>query len=67
MIDQIDIEVKKEFDTVQFFREIKEKIGLIMTELTFEQRKKFIEKVKTGEITSALIDKYLRKEIHLTF
>jgi len=67
MIDPIEIEVKKEFDTVQFFRDIKEKIGLTMIELTYEQRKRFIEKIKAGEITYALIDKYLRKEIQLTF
>jgi hypothetical protein len=66
MNEIMEPEVKKEFDAVQFFREVKEKIGLIMTELTFEERKKFIEKIKSGEITSALIDKYLRKEIQLT-
>ena len=56
MIDPIEIEVIKEFDTVQFFRDIKEKIGLTMIELTYEQRKRFIEKIKAGEITYALID-----------
>jgi len=66
MNEIMEIEVKKEFDAVQFFRDVKEKIGSIMTELTYEQRKKFIEKIKSGEITSSLIDKYLQKEIQLT-
>jgi len=57
------INIQKDFDSVQFFRDIKEKISLIMFELTFEQRKKFIEKLINGEITIDLIDKYLRKEI----
>jgi len=59
------IEIEKDFDAVQFFRDVKEKIGLIMIELNYEQRKKFIEKIKSGEITSSLIDKFLNKEIKL--
>jgi len=59
------IEIEKDFDSVQFFREIKEKIGMIMIELNYEQRKKFIEKIKSGEITSVLIDKFLNKELQL--
>jgi hypothetical protein len=57
------IEIKKDFDAVQYFREIKEKIGMIMFDLPYEKRKEFIEKIINGEIGIELIEKYLKKEI----
>jgi len=54
-----------EFHSVQFFREIKEKLSIILSELTFEQRKEFLRKLLSGEISISLIDKILQKEIKL--
>jgi hypothetical protein len=41
---------KKSFDTVAFFREIKEKLAAKMEGMTLEQQKEFLEKVRKGEI-----------------
>jgi len=41
---------KKSFDTVAFFRAIKEKLAAKMAGMTLEQQKEFLEKVRKGEI-----------------
>ncbi|MGI8892350.1 MAG: hypothetical protein ACR2GN_02705 [Bacteroidia bacterium] len=41
---------KKSFDTVAFFRAIKEKLASKMAGMTLEQQKEFLEKVRKGEI-----------------
>ncbi len=41
---------KKTFDTVAFFRAIKEKLAEKMSGMTLEQQKIFLEKVRNGEI-----------------
>lgn len=41
---------EKSFDTVAFFREIKEKLAARMTGMTLEQQKDFMQKVREGKI-----------------
>jgi hypothetical protein len=41
---------KKSFDTVAFFREIKEKLAAKMAGMTLKQQKEFLEKVRKGDI-----------------
>jgi lipopolysaccharide export system protein LptC len=41
---------KKTFDTVAFFRAIKEKLAAKMAGMTLEQQKEFLEKVRKGKI-----------------
>ena len=44
------IKKKKIFDSVAFFREIKEKLAAKMDGLTLEQQKKFMRQVREGKI-----------------
>ncbi len=41
---------KKSFDTVAFFRVIKEKLAVKMAGMTLEQQKEFLDKVRKGDI-----------------
>lgn len=41
---------KKTFDTVKFFRNIKEKLAAKMTGMTLEQQKEFLRQVREGTI-----------------
>ncbi len=41
---------KKKFDSVNFFREIKEKIGKELFKMTLEEQKEFLRKIRSGEI-----------------
>ncbi len=41
---------KKTFDTVKFFRAIKEKLAARMTGMTLEQQKEFLRQVREGKI-----------------
>jgi hypothetical protein len=41
---------KKSFDTVAFFRAIKEKLAARMEGMTLEQQKAFLEKIRKGDI-----------------
>lgn len=44
---------EKSFDTVAFFREIKEKLAARMVGMTLEQQKDFMQKVREGKIKIA--------------
>jgi len=44
---------KKSFDTVAFFRAIKEKLAAKMAGMTLEQQKEFMRQVREGEIKIA--------------
>ena len=41
---------EKKFDTVQFFRSIKEKLGARMSNMTLEEQRKFLKQVREGNI-----------------
>jgi len=43
----------KTFDSVAFFREIKEKLAAKMAGMTLEQQKDFMQKVREGKIKVA--------------
>ena len=45
-----DNEIKKTFDSVLYFRRIKEQIGKQLEGKTFQEQKEFIQKVLSGEI-----------------
>ena len=45
--------VQKKFNTVEFFRSIKEKIAKRMENMTLKEQKEFLRKVKEGEIKIA--------------
>jgi len=40
----------KKFDSVKFSREIKEKIGAKLSKMTLEEQKKYLKKIRSGEI-----------------
>ena len=44
---------EKKFDTVKFFRAIKEKLSTKMAGMTLEQQKDFMQKVREGKIKIA--------------
>jgi len=44
---------EKKFDTVKFFRSIKEKLAERMTDMTLEEQRDFLKKVREGEIKIA--------------
>jgi hypothetical protein len=44
---------EKTFDTVEFFRAIKEKLAAKMTGMTLEQKKDFMQKIIKGKIKIA--------------
>lgn len=44
---------KKSFDTVAFFRAIKEKLAEKMAGMTLKQQQKFMQQVREGEIKLA--------------
>ena len=41
---------KKKFDSVKFFRDIKEKLAKRMADMSLEEQKVFLRKVKEGKI-----------------
>ena len=41
---------EKKFDTVKFFRVIKEKLAAKMAGMTLEQQKEFLQQVREGKI-----------------
>jgi hypothetical protein len=45
--------IEKKFDTVNFFRSIKEKLAERMVNMTLEEQKDFLRKVRDGEIEIA--------------
>jgi hypothetical protein len=47
------IKTEKTFDTVAFFRAIKEKMAEKMVGMTLEQQKEFMKKVREGKIKIA--------------
>ena len=44
---------EKTFDTVKFFRQIKEKLAEKLSVMTLEEQKEFLRKVRDGEIKIA--------------
>ncbi|MFO0321135.1 MAG: hypothetical protein ACK504_01760 [Bacteroidota bacterium] len=44
------MKTKKTFDTVAFFRAIKEKLAAKMVGMTLEQQKDFLKQVRDGKI-----------------
>ncbi len=42
---------KNDFDTVKFFRKVKSKLSKAMKNMSFEERKLFIQKIKNKEIS----------------
>ena len=45
-----DAEIQKKFDSVIYFRKIKEQIGKQLEGKSFKEQKEFIQKVLSGEI-----------------
>ncbi len=45
-----DTQVKKDFDTVAFFRNVKEQIASQLQGKSFEEQKAILRKMKSGEI-----------------
>ncbi|MBN2610236.1 MAG: hypothetical protein JXB00_01630 [Bacteroidales bacterium] len=45
--------IDKKFDTVQFFRSIKEKLALRMADMTIEEQREFLKQVREGKIKIA--------------
>jgi hypothetical protein len=45
--------IKKKFDTVKYFRSIKEKLAERMVHMTLEEQKEFLRKVRDGKIKIA--------------
>lgn len=43
-------EIEKKFDTVKYFRAIKEKLATRMKGMTLEEQREFMRKVREGEI-----------------
>ena len=41
---------EKKFDTVKFFRSIKEKLAERMVNMTFDEQKEFLRQVREGKI-----------------
>ena len=44
---------EKSFDTVKFFRQIKEKLAKELCKMTIEEQKEYLRKVREGEIEIA--------------
>ena len=44
---------KKSFDTVKFFRQIKENLAKELSKMTIEEQKEYLRKVREGEIKIA--------------
>ena len=44
---------KKSFDTVKFFRQIKEKLAEKLSTMTLDEQKEYLRKVREGEIKIA--------------
>ena len=44
------ITTKKKFDTVKFFRSIKEKLAERMVNMSLDEQKEFLRKIREGEI-----------------
>lgn len=44
---------EKKFDTVQFFRLIKEKLAVRMINMTFDEKREFLKQVREGKIKIA--------------
>ena len=47
---QLKTMTKKKFDSVQFFRSIKEKLAGRMANMTFEEQREFLKQVKEGKV-----------------
>jgi len=45
--------IDKQFDTVKFFRSIKEKLASKMADMTFEEQREFLKQVREGKIKIA--------------
>ena len=41
---------EKKFDTVKFFRSIKEKLAIRMSNMTFEEQREFLKQIREGKI-----------------
>jgi len=44
---------EKKFDTVKFFRSIKEKLATRMANMTFEEQREFLKQIREGKIKIA--------------
>ena len=44
---------KKSFDTVKYFRQIKEKLAEKLSAMTLEEQKEYLRKIREGEIKLA--------------
>jgi len=42
--------IDKKFDTVKFFRTIKEKLAERMANMTFEEQREFLKQIREGKI-----------------
>ena len=41
---------EKKFDTVKFFRKVKEKLAIKMEGMTWQEKKEFMKQVRNGQI-----------------
>lgn len=46
--------IEKKFDTVKFFRLIKEKLAEKMANMTFEEQREFLKQVREGKIKNLM-------------
>ena len=46
----METKTKKTFDSVEFFREIKRKLGEKLSKMTLEEQKDFLQKICEGKI-----------------
>lgn len=44
------MKIEKKFDSVEFFRKIKEKLANKMADMTLEEQRKFMQQVRDGKI-----------------
>jgi len=42
--------IEKQFDSVQFFRSVKEKLSARMANMTFEEQREFLKQVREGKV-----------------
>lgn len=45
--------IEKKFDTIKYFRSIKEKLANRMAEMTLEEQREFLRQVREGKIKPA--------------
>jgi predicted CoA-binding protein len=50
----VKVKTEKEFDTVMFFRKVKEKIAIVTEGMTLQEKRKWFQKIREDEIPQLL-------------